>query len=188
MASVEELKQRMTKAVEIEDMLDRRLFTLAVVTQHLSDLGIKPVLVGGGAVQLYTLGGYTTKDLDVIMPSSPRVDQAMAELDFEKQGRYWVRDDIDIAIEAPSSLLTGELDRVTEVRVDDMSIYVIGIEDLIIDRLNAYVHWKSIEDGRWASRLIALGRESLDWEYLTQRAGQEKVSDALIKLSESGEQ
>jgi hypothetical protein len=107
----------------------------------------------------------------------------MAELGFVKRGRYWVREDIDIVVEAPSSSLSEGMARVIEVHVDDKMVYVLGIEDLIIDRLNAYVHWKSIEDGRWASRLIALGQEDLDWEYLTQRAKQEKVSAALNDLA-----
>ncbi|MEN6357724.1 MAG: DUF6036 family nucleotidyltransferase [Armatimonadota bacterium] len=183
MASKNDLKELLNSAAEIDDILDRRLFTLAVITQRLSELGVKPVLVGGGAVQFYTLGGYTTKDIDVVMPTSAHVDDAMAELGFLKRGRYWIREDIDIAIEAPSSSLAEGTARVIEVQVDDMTVCVLGIEDLIIDRLNAFVHWKSTEDGRWASRLIALGRESMDWEYLTRRAEQERVSDALSDLA-----
>ncbi|MCE5321731.1 nucleotidyltransferase family protein [bacterium] len=185
MASRDDPRIRLDKAAEIDDILDRRLFTLAVITWRLQELGITPVLVGGGAVQFYTLGGYTTKDIDVVMPTSPKVEDAMSELGFIKRGRYWVREDIDIAIEAPSASLSEGMARVIEVQIDDMLVCILGIEDLIIDRLNAYVHWKSTEDGRWASRLITLGGKDMDWEYIIQRAEEERVSDALNDLAKS---
>jgi predicted nucleotidyltransferase len=185
-SGTEEPKDRLARAAEIDDVLDRRMFALAVVTSRLSEVGVKPVLVGGGAVQFYTLGGYATKDIDVVMPTSEPIEAAMAELGFERQGRYWIREDIDIVIEAPSSSLAEGFSRVVRVQVDDMPVYVLGLEDLIIDRLNAYKHWKSAEDGRWAGRLIALGGDNLDREYLAKRAEEEMVSDALSELSADG--
>jgi hypothetical protein len=47
---------------------------------------------------------------------------------------------------------------------------VLGVEDLLVDRLRAWVHWKSDEDGRWAARLAALYADELDWSYLRTRA------------------
>jgi len=182
MISLEELKNRMAQAAEIDDVLDRRILVLAIITERLAELRIKPILVGGGAVQFYTLGGYSTKDIDIVMPTSAAIDNAMADLGFEKQGRYWISENLDITIEAPSSSLAEGPDRVLKVSIDDMSIFVIGLEDLIIDRLNAYVHWKSAEDGRWAERLISIGKDDIDWEYLTLRADNEKVLEALEEL------
>ena len=48
-------------------------------------------------------------------------------------------------------------------------IVVIGIEDLLIDRLRAWVHWNSDEDGRWARRLTFLYNERMDWHYVFDR-------------------
>ncbi|MEM1501800.1 hypothetical protein RG959_00105 [Domibacillus sp. 8LH] len=44
-----------------------RMFEFAgLVTEYMSAFGIKPVVVGGLAVELYTLSHYTTHDMDFI--------------------------------------------------------------------------------------------------------------------------
>lgn len=189
MANVEELKERLDRAAEIEDLLDRRIWALAIITECLAPTGLRPVIVGGTAVEFYTTGGYTTFDVDLVIDTAP-LDRALSDLGFTKSGRHWVRDDISMAIEAPSGSLDGEASRVLEVRIGDMKAYVLGIEDLIIDRLNAFVHWKSAEDGRWAAHLIAENRDQIDWDYLRRRAVEKKVDFALDQLldQEPGDQ
>ena len=185
MASIEELKKRLDKVGEIGDPLDRRLLALAIITECLSEARITPILVGGAAVAFYTLGGYATEDIDLVMPSVPIVNDVLTELGFSKIGRHWLREDIDIVLEAPSSTLHGDLPHVVEVAINDLRVYVVGVEDLIIDRLNAYVHWVSREDGRWALRLIDIHSEALDWDYLRHKAVEEKVADALAEMERS---
>ena len=46
---------------------------------------------------------------------------------------------------------------------------IVGVEDLLIDRLRAWVHWKSEEDGRWTRRLAHLYSDRMDWRYLRER-------------------
>ena len=46
---------------------------------------------------------------------------------------------------------------------------IIGIEDLLIDRLRAWVHWNSDEDGRWTRRLALLYSDRIDWRYVRER-------------------
>jgi hypothetical protein len=182
MAEIKELRKRLDQAGQVEDPLVRRMLALAIITEGLSETRIRPIMVGGGAVAFYTLGGYTTQDIDVVMPAAPVVDRVMSDLGFEKSGRHWVRTDIDIVIEAPASTLHGDMDHVVEVDVDGVHAYVVGVEDLIIDRLCAFVHWESEEDGRWALRLISIHGETLDWDYLRRRAAEEKVADALAEM------
>lgn len=183
MAGIEELKQRLCRAAAMDDPLDRRLWVLAIITESLKETGVKPVLVGGAAVEFYTAGGYMTLDVDVVCDSSV-LDGPMADLGFAKEGRHWIREDLSIAIEAPSrGLPSAEREHVIEVRVDDMSVFILGIEDLIVDRLNAYVHWNSKEDGRWAAHLIAENREEIDWDYLRRRASEERSEAGLNELA-----
>ena len=182
MASIQELKKRLDRVGEIDEPLERRIQALAIVTECLSGTGITPILVGGTAVSFYTLGGYATEDIDVAMVSAPVVDQVLADLGFAKENRYWVRNDIDIVLEAPASTLHGDQGHVVEVAVGDLRAYVIGVEDLVIDRLNACVHWASQEDCRWARRLIDIHGETLDWDYLRRLAQQEKVAEALAEI------
>ena len=67
----------------------RRLIALGLLTRQLSAHDIEPILVGGGALEFYTAGGYATKDMDLALPAAPEVDAAFAVLGFAKEGRYW---------------------------------------------------------------------------------------------------
>jgi hypothetical protein len=51
-------RARLEKVKNIADPLKRRLFVLAVITAGLEPYHLRPVLIGGGAVEYYTFGGY----------------------------------------------------------------------------------------------------------------------------------
>lgn len=143
---------------------------LALLADRLAEDGIVPVLVGGAALEHYTAGGYATKDVDLALPDAPEVDRAFAELGFDKQGRYWFRDDLDLLFEAPAPAgLPGEDAERQILEVDGLPVVVLGLEDLILDRLRAAVHWRSEEDRRWTRRLVGLYSDRLDREYLAAK-------------------
>jgi hypothetical protein len=76
-----------------------------------------------------------------------------------------------MAIEAPASSLPGEDSPVEVVELGEgLQCSIIGIEDLVIDRLNAYKHWKSEVDGEMVELLIRQYRNDLDWSYLEKKA------------------
>ena len=114
------------------------------------------------------------------------MDAAFARLGFEKEGRFWCHADFDLLFEAPAPAgLPGEDAARTEVEVDGLRIVVIGIEDLLIDRLRAWVHWRSDEDGRWTRRLAALHGDRMDWRYLRECTGAiPEEADALRRIEE----
>ncbi|MYD96348.1 MAG: UbiD family decarboxylase [Gammaproteobacteria bacterium] len=186
----------MTQARDLEDRLHdvddprkRRLIALGLLTKTLAPQGIEPILVGGGALEFYTAGGYATSDIDLAMPSGESVDAAFAELGFRKEGRYWMRADLDLLFEAPAPAgLPGEDAPRTEIDVDGLRVVVIGIEDLLLDRLRAWVHWHSGEDERWARRLALLYADRIDWQYLRERSkGVAEEADALAQLAEEAD-
>lgn len=182
MTDFQQLRKQIDEAANVEDPLDRRLRVIAVITRALADTGIKPVIVGGAAVEFYTSGGYTTFDIDLVCDSFA-LDAVLIELGFSREGRHWFREDLAIAIEAPASSLTShEREHVLQANVDGQPVYLIGLEDVIIDRLNAFVHWKSGEDGRWATHLIADNHDQVDWEYLRRRAVEERCEAALDEI------
>ena len=148
----------------------RRLLALGLLTERLAEHGIEPILVGGGALEFYTAGGYATKDMDLALAPSEEVHAAFAALGFERQGRYWHQPELDLLFEAPAPPgLPGEDAPRTETEVAGLRVVVIGVEDLLIDRLRAWVHWKSVEDERWARRLALLYAKRIDWCYVTDR-------------------
>ena len=161
----------------------RRLIALGLLTALLEPHDIEPILVGGGAVELYTAGGYATGDTDLALPSDPSVDAAFTVLGFRKEGRFWIREDLDLLFEAPAPAgLPGEDAPRTVLDVDGLRVVVIGIEDLILDRLRAWIHWKSDEDKRWTRRLVALYADRLDWAYLANRTAAVEEEDCKMRL------
>lgn len=168
------------------DSMRRRLVALGALTARLAGTGLEPVLVGGFAVEVYTNGGYSTVDVDIALDACPEVDAAFADLGFEKAGRFWVREDLDLLFEAPAaSGLPGEDAPRTVLDVDGLRVVVLGVEDLILDRIRGQVHWRSDEDGRWASRLAALYADDLDWSYLRARVAGEASEAAALALVEA---
>lgn len=169
--------------------LEKRLLFLGLLTAALEKYKIKPILVGGNALEFYTMGGYATADIDIVFPDNKLIDDVLKKWNFEKEGRHWFRADLDIAIEAPGSSFDGDRDKVSEVKIKGFKVYIIGIEDLIIDRLNAYVHWKSNQDGFWAKELMILHKDKIDWKYLLKRSKSKEnnVEAAFVKIKKEAE-
>jgi excisionase family DNA binding protein len=168
---------------KIENPFKRRLLFVGILTKALEKSSLKPIVVGGHAMEFYTAGGYNTGDIDVVFPDRNLLDQQLTQWGFQKEGRHWINPKLDIYLESPADYLTAsERKRTAEVRIDDFSVYLIGVEDLVRDRLNAYVHWKSLEDGRWAKELLMLHGEKLDLKYLRQRCEKERTIRALKKF------
>jgi predicted nucleotidyltransferase len=169
---------------KIAEPFVRRLYFVGILTKYLATRGVRPIIVGGNAVEFYTLGAYATGDIDLICSDRKALGDLLQVWGFRREGRTWFDPDLDLYLEAPSEVLAPEEDpgRVTEADVRGLTVRVVGIEDLIIDRLNAYVYWKSAHDGVWAQRLMIRHADSIDWTYLRKRARQQGVADALTRL------
>lgn len=119
----------------------------AIIAGHLQQQGIDVVLVGGLAVEIYTHNLYLTKDIDMVNTNYQRpqtLHKAMAELGFSKQGRVYVNATTDITVEFPPGPLSvgNELIRTTTVaQMAHGSIPILRVEDVIKDRLAAFIHW-----------------------------------------------
>jgi hypothetical protein len=145
---------------------EKMLHTAAIITELVRPLGIRPIIVGGLSVEIYTLNGYATQDIDFVMDGYDIANELLLQLGFSKMGKNWVNGTLGVSIEIPSSFLTGDYDKVTELPVADKTVYVIGIEDIILDRLRAAVHWKSGESREWGYRMLLMYLEELDMEYI----------------------
>ncbi len=171
------------KIKSIQDVNKRRLYFVGLLTRELEAENVRPIVVGGCALEFYTTGGYNTADIDIICPENELLDSILGKWGFKKQGRHWISDELDMYIESPGSTLKGDdLSKVTKVRVEDVDVYLVGIEDLIIDRLNAAIHWKSSDDRYWSKELIYIHRNKADMDYLRKRACEEKTADELDNI------
>ena len=165
--------------------LEKRLAFMGLLTRACVGRGWQPpVIVGGQAVEFYSAGGYATVDIDLVSASEP-LDEILPGWGFEHYGRHWVRADLGLIVEAPGSRLApGQRDRLTEVEVAGTSAYVLGLEDVIVDRLAACVHWSSRNDCRWAAVLLGTHIAGLDLDYLMAQAREAEVGARLEQMLE----
>jgi hypothetical protein len=183
------MMEELRKILSIEDPVKRRATFLAILSREVVRRGGKaPIVVGGEAVELYTQGSYTTGDMDIKSPLE--ITKAiLKEWKFTKKGRTWFNKELDLYVDwLGASLDEGKEaeDRVTTIEVaGGFQISVIGIEDLVIDRLNAAKWWEDFDSMMWAKVLLSIKRKlrrKIDLKYLKKRAQEEEVEDLLGKI------
>ncbi len=155
-----------------ESPLKKQLLMVALLTRVLRKMNKRaPIIIGGCALSYYSREVYFTSDIDLAYADREALDTALKSIGFEKEGRYWVHEGLKVVIEAPASALPGQDSPLEVVELgEDLQCSIIGIEDLVIDRLNAFKHWKSEIDGEMVELLIRRYRNDLEWSYLEKKA------------------
>ena len=185
MTLIEKARYEMLNLKEKSKFEKMLLFT-SILTELLEEYDIKPIIVGGFSVEIYTRSRYTTADIDLVLSGRDKANGVLLELGFEKLGKDWFHEDLEIAIEIPDNVLDGNHDKVIELNLqNNKKVYVIGIDDIIADRLRACVHWKSSEDCEWGYRLFFIHQDGIDLDYLKQKSEKDKTSEELNKWIET---
>ncbi|KYK30918.1 MAG: hypothetical protein AYK23_04320 [Candidatus Proteinoplasmatales archaeon SG8-5] len=163
---------------------ERTVYVLSLLTPELEEKDIGCVIVGGSAVEFYTRNWYATGDIDLAIDRAKRAEvlKVFKDFGFKSEGRMWVREDLGLYLEIPGDIGDIDTNRVTKVNTDAGHAYIIGLEDIILDRLNAAKHWDSASDREQAIRIIALYHDEMDWSYLKRKAKQDKVDDVLDQV------
>jgi hypothetical protein len=184
------MRDKISKIKSINNRLDKVMLFTAVLTKELEVYGIRPILVGGAALEFYTLGSYLTLDVDLVIRGRDQAQKVLSAMGFTRGPgeKSWYSDDLELSVEIPDDTLAGSMDRLTIVDLNNnLTVYVIGIEDLIIDRLNAYKWWKSLSDGEWAVAIMVVHFDELDFEYLSLRSKEELIEDVLKEAKKKAE-
>ena len=165
-------KEIQAKIKTVGSPLARQLLMTGLITRLLEEQGKEaPVLIGGLALSYYTREVYFTSDIDLAYADREALDAVLKSLDFVKKGRYWIQHELDMAVEVPTDELADEKSPLESVELDfGLRCVIIGVEDLLIDRLNACKHWNSQIDCEMAELLIAHYSKELDWTYLKGKA------------------
>ena len=166
-----EIKKKFRSLGTIEPLLKRQFYALGIITELLKP-ELPPILVGGCALAYYTRGVYQTADIDIAYQNTNALDKVLRSIGFKKEGRYWFCEEIGIAIEVPVSSISDAASPIEEVEIGEFRCYVVGIEDLIIDRLNACKYWESRTDCEMAELLLVHYKNEIDLDYLKKRASQ----------------
>ncbi|MHB9002684.1 MAG: hypothetical protein ACYC6C_01285, partial [Coriobacteriia bacterium] len=131
--------------------------------------------------EFYTAGDYPTADIDLAGASEP-IGQVLTKWGFAREGRHYFDSALNLLLEVPGGRLAPEqLAHVVAVRLSGLTAYVLGVEDLIVDRLCACAHWKDDESCAWA-RVLLSGDYDMDREYLHERAAGEDVLEKLTEI------
>jgi hypothetical protein len=188
-AALSKQRERLLNLPQDSDTLRYLTSVASIVTDAFLTLGKNPpIVVGGLAVEAYTAGGYTTLDVDMITFDGEATSQVMSALGFRKRpGRHYEHPSIKAFVEFPSGPLDGSTDRITEIKLDDgTSLYVIGIEDIILDRVAAYVNWDKRNpdspDAAQAVLLLVAQRVRIDLDYLKAEASSKGLADGLADV------
>jgi|SRR5690625_380161 len=189
MTQLTELKQEFINLVHLSKQ-ERMLELSALLTEYFKSDGIKPIIVGGLSVEIYTRGNYTTYDIDFITDGYNQFDALLTkELGFNKEGRSWYHKGLELSLEIPDNYLEGNPDKVIKIELaSGRSIYVIGIEDIIIHRLESALvsqpenpDWT--DDYEWAERMFHIHKSDpdiMDLDYLIAASAKANV-DQIIR-------
>lgn len=138
------------------------------------------VIVGGSAVEFYTAASYMTKDIDFIAKDDFQIAKIMTSLGFSiGEGYTWFHPDTSVVVEFPKPPLLGDISRVTEVKTEYGVAEIIGVEDIILDRLKGREFWQ--DNNELPKMMIYSHYDSIDFVYLRKQAEYELVSDVLEK-------
>jgi hypothetical protein len=146
----------------------------------------RPVLVGGAAVEIYSLGAVNTGDFDIVTGAQSTFEGILQDHGFIRPAgsgtatRGWIHPDLQLGFEVVSAtLLDGQADRdrVRPIQVGDSGIiHVIAVEDIIADRMGQYASGSAREMLQQARTLARLSA-SLDLDYMERRIRYETTGD-----------
>lgn len=96
----QETIKALSKAKSVERGYKRTLYVMSLICNELKRYKIKPVIIGGAAVEFYTRDWYSTLDVDLAIGANEAeiIGKVLEELNFKREGRHWVRYDLNIEI------------------------------------------------------------------------------------------
>jgi hypothetical protein len=161
------------------DELARKMLLIGYLTERLEREKPESVyVVGGQAVETYTAGQFRTGDIDIVTPDSKAAEEILEQIGFEREGMIWLSKAIGLAIHI-LGLFPKNSEKARIIHAGPYQVRILGVEDLIIDRLAAAKLWKSQVDLEQAKALWEGFRKQIDLRYLRKRAREEKVEDVL---------
>lgn len=161
------------------------LTTAAIITKRLEVKGIYPIIVGGLAVEIYTQSEYSTRNINFVVKEMEEVEKTLIELEFLKTEEQFYRRDIEMTVQIPDVELTGSEKKVQILQIEyDTYIYVIAVEDIILDRLTSAVYNHSEQAAKWGKRMLSKNTMRIDPAYLFDHVQDEKEKQTLISWLE----
>jgi predicted nucleotidyltransferase len=173
------IRHLLGQAIAGQQKLERQLYLAAAISGGFEERGVPAVLVGGTVVEFYTAGGYTTADIDMVLPPLERkeIETVMAELGFARSGdyRHWSHPQVPFPVEfPPGPLQVGHLpvEELNEIDIEGIKLKILKVEDILLDRIVMAQEWADLQAQVQAEMLMYAHYEEIDWPYLHRQAGQ----------------
>lgn len=177
-----DLKRVLQQLPKNKTLLELQLTVAGVISEAFKEFGVIPVVVGGSAVEFYTLGNYTTRDIDLIVEDPEYIKSVMNGLGFcNDAGTWYLPENPSIVVEFPKGPLAGDRKRIQPLLLpNNHTAYLISLEDIIIDRTLAAKYWTDGSE-EWVRFMMVAHYDEIDWKYLRRVAKQELCLDTLDK-------
>jgi predicted nucleotidyltransferase len=173
------IKHLLSQAIVKQEKLERQLYLAAAISRGFEERGVPAVLVGGTVVEFYTAGGYTTADIDMVLPPLERkeIETVMEELGLVRSGdyRHWSHPQIPFPVEFPPGplqighLVVGELN---EIEIEGTKLKILKVEDILLDRMALAQEWDDPQARVQAEMLMYAHYDEMDWPYIHRQASQ----------------
>ncbi|MBF0561956.1 MAG: hypothetical protein HQL37_08010 [Alphaproteobacteria bacterium] len=165
------------------DPATRHLLLVGWVRSWVEAMGCAPpFVVGGMVVELWTSGGYMTRDID-IKGTRGAIDSALDALGFppSRQGSSLRgAPDLDLWVdwrgEGVNSSIENQALMIDVKTPYGLVVRIVGVEDIVADRLAASVFWKVRDAALWAGQILETALETgrnIDFDYLRAKAEKE---------------
>jgi hypothetical protein len=154
--------------------LRRKMLLLGYITDRLDKKSESVYLVGGQAVETYTAGQFTTGDIDITSTDRKTTEEILARMGFKRGGMVWINETLSMAVHIVD-VTPNRTEKTRLIHAGPYTVRVVGVEELIVDRLAAAKFWKSERDAEQARALLDGFAKQIDMKYLRKRAAEEKV-------------
>lgn len=173
------IKSLLDQAIAKHEKLERQLYLAAAISGGFEKRGASAVLVGGTVVEFYTAGGYTTADIDMVLPplEKKEIEIVMEELGLVRSGdyRHWIHPQIPFPVEfPPGPLQIGHrvVRELNEIEIGGIKLKILKVEDILLDRIVMAKEWKDPQARAQAEMLMYAHYQEIDWPTVHGRASQ----------------
>lgn len=143
------------------------------------------IIVGGLAAEVYSERSYRTGDVDIVVEGDIELVRKVLSNSSEMGSRIFlprIREISEKGIDLVGTVYSGK--KVVRIDIDDEKyyVYMASPEDVVINYLEAWKFWNSVEDRDKAVLVYCANKERLDMSYLIARAIEKNVKDYLEKM------
>jgi hypothetical protein len=137
----------------------------------------RPIVVGGVAELYWSRAEYYPTDLDLCVSVTGSDKTALAQLHFETDGRHWFRRESQLYLEFPEGAIDGDEAKVKVEDVEGSPVYIIGVDDLYLDRLRQSTAERTGGQRFYSALAIAAARyDEMDFRYIGRKVKEEIVA------------